>query len=512
MSDHRMPSPVLQRRSAGTTHAAPARQEGASTPAGYSAILGHPGEGVAPATLNSYRAFIASKGSQARRRGFAARDLPESLFGHQRHMVDFACEAGSAACMYDTGLGKTAVELAWADQVRRQTGKPVLIKTPLAVASQVVEEAARVGIDSVRHVLNGDDVRSGEIAVTNYERLHLFRPEDFGGVVLDESSILKSFAGKTTRRLIKAFAEHPYRLAATATPAPNDHMEIGQHSEFLGVMPAPEMLSRWFIVDHTDLGRYRLKGHAVRPFWRWVASWAQAARLPSDVGPFDDAGYDLPPFELKRHLVRADVSTDTGGLLFRIPSTSATSIHKEKRLTVDQRADLVSILVASEPGEPWVVWVDTDYEADAVMARIPEAVEVRGGHSLAQKERALTGFSDGSIRVLVTKPRIAGFGLNWQHCARTIFAGVSFSYEAFYQAIRRFWRFGQLRRVDVHAVLADTELAAWASIQRKRSDHDEMSRRMVAAMREAGQASALRVAYDGRSVGLPSFLTGAAAQ
>lgn len=473
--------------------------------------------------LQAYRAFIAGKGTTAVRRGFEAADLPDDLKAHQGHMVEFACATGDAACFYDTGLGKTLVELSWADQVRRRTDKPVLIHTPLAVAPQMAEEAARFGIGEVLVARQQSDLdalrQSGRpgarqpIALANYERAHLFDPGAFGGIGLDESSILKAFTGKTSRRLIAAWRDGAYRLAATATPAPNDHMELGQHSEFLGVMPSAEMLSRWFIADHTDLGRYRLKGHAVRPFWRWVASWAQAATRPSDVGAFDDAGYDLAPFELVRRLVRADVSGDTDGLLFRIPNTSATSIHAEKRRTAAQRAEVVAELVAAEPGEAFNVWCDTDYEADAIMAAfgragIADAVEVRGSHSAERKERDLRAFSEGLKRVLVTKPRVAGFGMNWQHSARCLFGGISFSYEALYQAIRRNWRFGQSRRVRVDAVLADTELAQWQSLQRKRGEHEEMARRMVAAMREAGQASGLRLAYDARRVTVPDFLQG----
>lgn len=456
--------------------------------------------------LNEYHNFIARRAWQSKRAGFEARDLPPALFGHQTHMVRFACGAGSAACFYDTGLGKTGIELAWADQVRRQTGKPTMILAPLAVGPQTAREAERFDIDGARYLREPDDAAGAAIVITNYERLKLFDPADFGGVVLDESSIIKSFTGPTSRGLIDAWAGHTYRLAATATPAPNDHMELGQHSAFLGVMPSNEMLSRWFVADQTSMGRYRLKGHAVRPFWRWVASWAQAASRPSDVGDYLDAGYDLPPFKMHRHLVRADITVDSGDALFRMPDMSATSMHKEKRLTVDARARIVADLVATDPAEPWIVWCDTDYEADALKAVIPEALEVRGSDAPEAKEKRLTAFTDGAARVLITKPRIAGFGLNWQHCARVAFVGLSFSYEAFYQAVRRCWRFGQAREVQVHVALADTELAIWDAVLRKRGEHEEMSRRMVKAMREAGQGDDLRKSYTGGAMPLPPFL------
>lgn len=312
--------------------------------------------------------------------------------------------------------------------------------------------------------------------------------------MLDESSIIKSFTGATTRKLMKMFAETPFRLACTATPAPNDHMELGQHSQFLGAMASNEMLTRFFIADQTDMGRYRLKGHAVRPFWSWVASWARCVAKPSDLG-FSDEGFALPELRLVKHEVRADVSVETDGRLFRIPDTSATAIHREKRLTADARADAIAEVVAAEPGEAWIVWCDTDYEADALTARIADAVEVRGSMSDAVKEDRLVGFSEGRVRVLVSKPSIAGFGLNWQHCARMAFVGLSFSYEAFYQAVRRCWRFGQKRPVDVHVAIADTERAIWDVISRKRDDHDAMKTEMVAAMGRATAERRVRLDY-----------------
>lgn len=458
--------------------------------------------------MDDYAAFIASKSRSKPSEGFEPRDMPKRLFGHQSHMVRFACENGSASCFFDTGLGKTGIELTYADQVRRETDKPVMILAPLAVGHQTAREAARFGIDDAAYCRAPDEVSGKQIVITNYERLKLFDPADFGGVVLDESSIIKSFTGPTSRSLIGAWSDHRYRLAATATPAPNDHMELGQHSAFCGVMAANEMLSRWFIADQTQMGRYRLKGHAVRPFWRWVASWAQAASRPSDVGPFPDAGYDLPPFAMHRHMVRSDISVETGGALFRIPDMSATSMHKEKRMTVKARAQTIADLVAAEPSEPWIVWCDTDYEADALKAAIPEAIEVRGSDKPEVKEARLLAFTDGSVRVLITKPKIAGFGLNWQHCARVAFVGLSFSYEAFYQAVRRCWRFGQSRQVQVHVALADTEMAIWQTILRKRNEHSEMSRRMVSAMQEAAEKDTVKKAYAGQAMKLPAFLTG----
>lgn len=455
--------------------------------------------------LSTYRNFIASRAVRAEKRGFEARDLPARLFGHQSHMVRFACEIGSAACFYDTGLGKTAIELAFADQVARETTKPVMVLAPLAVGPQTAREADAFGIDGVAYRREPSS-EAARVVITNYERLKLFDPADFGGVVLDESSIIKSFTGKVSRSLIETWARHPYRMAATATPAPNDHMELGQHSAFLRVMPRDEMLTRWFVHDSMNTKEWRLKGHAVRPFWRWVASWAQAATRPSDVGDYPDDGYDLPPFKMHRHMVRADVNIDSGDMLFRVPDMSATSLHKEKRLTVEARAQVIADLVSAEANEPWIIWCDTDYEADALKAVLPTAIEVRGSQTPETKERLLTAFSTGQERVLITKPSVAGWGLNWQHCARVAFVGLSYSYEQFYQAIRRCWRFGQTRQVQVHVALADTELAIWDTITRKRDEHHEMSRRMVSAMREAGQGDGLRKAYAGSAITLPTFM------
>lgn len=462
-------------------------------------------------SIEQYRAFIAAKAHHVTRKGFSANDLPDALTGHQRHMVEFACSIGSAACFYDTGLGKTFIELAYADQVRRHTGKPVLLLAPLAVGHQTAREAAKFGIDGAAYISDPDQLKPGMIAVTNYERMKLFCPSDFGGVVIDESSIMKSFTGATTRALISAWDGHEYRLAATATPAPNDHMELGQHSHFLGVMRREDMLTRWFVHDSADTKEWRLKGHAIRPFWRWVASWARAATRPSDVGSYSDDGYDLTPFVMRRHVVETDISIGAQDTLFRIPDMSATSMHQEKRLTVEGRARVIADLVAAEPDEPWVVWCDTDYEADALLKAIPDAIEVRGSHKPEVKEDRLLAFSEGRARVLITKPKIAGFGLNWQHCARVAFVGLSYSYEAFYQAIRRCWRFGQTREVQVHVAMAATERTIWDTIVRKRDDHDEMSRRMVAAMREAGQSDQVRKAYTETKPAFPAWIRSDAA-
>lgn len=455
-----------------------------------------------------YADLIARKQVAFEPRGFRCPDLPSAMSPLQQHVTEFAIEQGCSGAFLDTGLGKTFVELAWGDAVARHTNKPVIMLAPLACSGQHQREAERWNIDA-QAIRTPDEVKGARVYITNYERLHLFELEAFAGAALDESSILKSFTGKTTRRLIDGFARTPYRLEATATPAPNDHMELGQHSEFLGVMPSNEMLSRWFISDQADMGRYRLKRGAVDAFWDWLASWARAVSKPSDLG-FSDAGYELPPLNVKRHEVKADVSTDTGGRLFRIPDMSATSVHAEKRRTAAARAEFVADLVHAEAAEIWAVWCETDYEADALMAMIDGATEVYGSMHIDKKEELLAAFTLGEIKRLVTKPSICGFGLNWQHCARTAIL-PSFSYERFYQLIRRFWRFGQLRAVDAHVVLADTERSQWDAITRKAGDHQEMKTRMLAAMKRASRRSRVFDEYDpAHAAPIPSWLRSAA--
>ena len=451
-------------------------------------------------SLEAYRQIVAGSHGTFRPTGFTGPfDLPSSLFPHQRASVEFSLLCGASAMFLDTGLGKTRAALAWGQEVIRRTNKPVLMLAPLGVTRQHKSEADEIGIPAV--VSRDGSFTGAVIVIANYERLHLFNAADFAGVILDESSILKSFSGQTTKRLIEAFARTPYRLACTATPAPNDHTELGTHAEFLSVMTRDQMLMRWFVHDSMDTGTWRLKGHGVRPFWDWVASWARCVSKPSDLG-FSDAGFDMPELRMHRHLVAADRLTGRGqekdgqAHLFRMPDMSATSVHTEKRLTCMARAEMVAGIVSAEAAEPWTVWVETDYDADAVMAAIPGAVEVRGSMTPEQKEDRLTGFTQGNVRVLVTKASIAGFGLNWQHCAHTVFAGMSFSYEAFYQAVRRHWRFRQTRPVDCHVVFADTEAAIWDVVSRKAGDHDAMKREMMLAMSRAHRAETRLHSYQ----------------
>lgn len=459
----------------------------------------------------SYAELLARKSVDAPVRGLS--QIPSlhcDMFPYQRDVTSFLLGVGGGAAFLDTGLGKSFVSLEWARVVAEHENKPVLMLAPLAVAPQHVREAKKFGYEDARVVRDQSEVGPG-INVTNYAKLDAFDPAVFAGVVLDESSIIKNFTGQTTRKMIAMWKSTPFRLACTATPAPNDHMELGQHSQFLGVMNSNEMLTRWFIADQTNMGRYRLKGHAVKPFWNWVASWARCISKPSDLG-YSDEGFELPPLNIHRHEVKSDISIDAGDLLFRIPDTSATAIHKEKRLTAEARAAVIAERVNEEREEPWIVWCDTDYEADALVALIPDAVEVRGSMPDHVKESRLVGFSEGSVRVLISKPSIAGFGLNWQHCARMAFAGLSFSYEAYYQAVRRCYRFGQKRPVEVHIALADTERAIWDVVNRKSGDHEQMKIEMYAAMRRAHESRQVKIDYQPtKPVALPAWMRGVAA-
>ena len=456
--------------------------------------------------MTDYQSFIASKRIVAQPAGFEPPALTAAMFPHQRDVTAFALRQGRAALFLDTGLGKSLCALEWSRCVAEHTGRPVLILTPLAVAAQFVREGERFGID-VRHVREDADCDGAAICVANYERLHLLRPERFAGVVLDESSILKSMMGATKRALVEAFRDHRFKLCCTATPAPNDYMELGNHAEFLAVMQSNEMLSRFFVNDTSTASQsWRLKGHGVSEFWSWIASWARCVSLPSDLG-YDDAGYALPPLRLHQHMVATDPTLMRGDKLFRVPDMSATAIHREKRLTVDSRADALAAIVAAEPAEPWVLWCDTDYEADALAERITDAVEIRGSMPSATKEDRIVAFSEGRARSIITKPSLTGFGLNWQHCARVGFVGLSFSYESFYQAVRRCWRFGQARPVEVHIAMADTERATWDVVSRKAGDHDGMKAEMRAAMKRIAVTHETKTAYrPGEPMQLPAWL------
>lgn len=423
---------------------------------------------------SSYSDFLVRKALVAPPTGLT--DIPtlhQSLFGWQRDITAWALRRGRAAIFADCGMGKTFMQMEWA----RCVPGDVLILAPLAVAQQSVAEAARFGI-TAKYCRDQSQAEAG-ITVTNYEMLDHFDVARYAGIVLDESSILKAYDGKTRTRIIEAFRQTPYRLACTATPAPNDYMELGNHAEFLGVMTRAEMLSMFFVHDGGDTQQWRMKGHAEQDFWRWLASWAVMIRKPSDLG-YEDDGFELPPIVMHERVLRVDRPTD--GSLFALEAVTLQDRIAARRDSVTERvAECASIVNASH--DPWVVWCNLNSESESLARAIPGAVEVRGSDSVADKERALRDFAAGRIRVLVTKPTICGFGLNWQHCAHMAFVGLSDSWEQFYQATRRCWRFGQHRTVNVYLIVASTEGAVLANIKAKERSASVMADSIVEHMR-----------------------------
>lgn len=454
----------------------------------------------------AYQDFLARKAPRAQSSGFEPKQLPEHLFDFQKECVAFCLRQGRAGLYLDTGLGKTRCQLEWAAQSAERSNGKALLLTPLAVAKQIEREARALGYEA-RVIRDQSEAKDG-INICNYDRLEKLDVQEFGAVSLDESSILKNFTGKTTRALIDLFAGHRFRLSATATPAPNDHMELGQQGEFLGIMPSNEMLMRWFIADQTEMGRYRLKKHGEGDFWAWMASWSRMAQSPEDLG-FDGSRYVLPPLNVIRHKAAGTNVKPMEGSLF-VSDLSATNMHDVKRQTANARAELIASL--ADNAEPFIIWTDTDYEADAVKAMMPDAVEVRGSMPIERKEENLEAFALGQARVIITKPSVAGYGLNWQHAANMGFVGRSFSYEAWYQAVRRSWRFGQTRPVNVHIAVAEGEDQIGRVIDRKAADHSRMKAAMAKAMRDAVSREAdVRVTYNPTHIGrFPSWLKSAA--
>lgn len=420
--------------------------------------------------MSDYDALVKSKVRRVESLGFDAAEIDAPLFEWQKIIVRWAIKQGRCALFEECGLGKTLQQLEWARQVANHTGMPVLILCPLAVAEQTVAEGAKFGID-VRHVRESDQITAG-VCITNYERLEKFEDMQFGGVVLDESSILKSFNGKTRQQLTRRFEDVPFRLCCTATPAPNDFTELGQHADFLGVCKPSEMLATYFINDTFDTGTWRLKGHSVETFWRWVSSWAACVSKPSDLG-FSDEGYNLPLLTTEIITVKVDHRSSDGFELFRHANASATNLHSELRRTMKERVAAAAEIV-NATREQFVVWTESNEESNELALAIPDAVEVTGSDKPEHKERKMHLFATGEARVIVTKPSIAGFGLNWQHCCRDIYVGMTHSFERFYQAGKRIHRFGQQREVKRYIIQADTEDGVMAAIMRKTDQHNTM--------------------------------------
>lgn len=426
-----------------------------------------------------YDDFVRSKRRAEVATGHQPGELNEHLFDFQHAIVSWAVRRGRAAVFADTGLGKTLMQLSWADEVASHTGGMVLILAPLAVSEQTIEQGSTFGIE-VRRVPQGGTPDAPGVWITNYERMDAIDFSELHGLVLDESSILKAHDGKTRQRIIDAAQGIPYRLSCTATPSPNDFEELGNQCEFLGVMSRTEMLATYFVNDTGDTGTWRLKGWGASKFWGWMGTWAVVLRNPSDIG-FDGSRYELPPLEYFEHVVSAG---EQEGELFARPAMGLAERRKAQRESVDARCKALADLVNSEPNEPWLIWCHLNDEAALLTELIPGSVNVQGSDSAESKAKNLLGFAHGDVRVLVSKPKIAGFGMNWQHCARMAFVGLDDSFEKFYQAVRRCYRFGQKRSVKVHLFTAENEGQILANLKRKEEAHHEMSAQMIGHMKD----------------------------
>lgn len=446
----------------------------------------------------AYHDFLAHKRIVAPPAGIEAPgELSDSLFPFQRDITTWALRRGRAAVFAGTGLGKTLMELSWAEAVAGYTGGRVLLFAPLGVAHQTVREAGKFGFSGIVYSTDQSaaDASGAAVVITNYERLHLFDLTAFEGVVLDESSIIKSHEGQTRRVLTEACARIPYRLCATATPAPNDYVELGQHAEFLGVMSAKEMLSMWFVhngsiratsaANHGSAPEpeWRLKRHAERDFWAWVASWAVMIRHPRDLG-YDQPGYDLPPLRMEQVTVRVDARD---GSLFPTQARTLSERLSARRESLEPRVRAAAEIINAQPGRPWLGWCNLNAEADLLESLVLHSLQVAGSHRPEVKEDRLLGFCDGRPKDLITKASIGGWGMNWQHCADMVFVGLNDSFEQLYQATRRCWRFGQSKPVTAYLIAAETEGAVVANLKAKEAQFDEMYAAMAEHMRDLNQ-------------------------
>ena len=442
--------------------------------------------------MSAYLTFLDQKVRMAPAVGFDPVDslMPAAIKPFQRDIVTWACRRGRAAVFAGTGLGKTIQELTWAQQVTEHTGGRVLLFTPLAVAEQTVAEAAKFGIDGVAYAKDEASI-STPIVVTNYDRRQHFDPTDFAGVVLDESGIIKDHDSRTRNDLTEACRDVPYLLCGSATPAPNDWTELGQHAEFLNVMSAKEMLAMFFVHDGAVRANaeeeWRLKRHAAADFWRWVASWSVMIRHPRDLG-YDEPGYDLPPLDMRQVTVKASMAP-AGGMLFPMQASTMQERLAARRDSIAERVAEAARLVAEAPDEPWLIWCNLNAEADALVKAIPGAVNVQGSDAPEIKSKRLLGFARGEPRIMVSKPSIAGRGMNWQHCSRMIFVGLNDSFEQLFQAVRRCWRFGQSKPVTAYLIASDMEGAVVANLRAKEAKYEAMAEAMVEHMRDLSTAA-----------------------
>jgi len=448
-----------------------------------------------------YQDFLESKAQKIHYSGFDPLYMPDFLYDFQADLVRWSVQKGKAAIFADCGLGKTPMQLVWAQNIIQKTNKPVLIVTPLAVSAQTEREAQKFGLPCQRS-RNGEHPGSAQIVITNYEMLDYFDPEEFAGVVCDESSAIKNFAGKRRKTITNFMRSRPYRLLCTATASPNDYVELGTSSEALGELQHMEMLQTFFRSEDNTLhpGRrhynasasrqgWVFKAHAEETFWKFVASWARALRKPSDLG-FDDGAFLLPELIEREHLVQGGLKD---GFLFSVPAMTFAEQREERRQTVDKRCQMVADLVNHDKAA--VVWGHLNVETDYLEKIIPGAVQVKGSDPDEKKEEAFLGFASGDIRVLVTKPKIGAFGLNWQHCNHMTFF-PSHSFEQYYQGVRRCWRFGQQSPVTVDIVTSEGEVGVMRNLQRKANQADHMFSVLVKIMHEAAAIGRRKILFD----------------
>lgn len=415
----------------------------------------------------SYQDFINAKHKRHLKTGIHCPTVDFALFPFQQHIVKSSLERGRACIFAGTGLGKTIMQCEWA---RHLPGKR-LILAPLAVAGQTIAEADHMLGMTIKRIHSAADADHDGVFIANYDRLHLLTDTAWDGVVLDESSILKSHDGAYRKALQDAFENVPYKLACTATPAPNDYMELGTHAEFMGAMTRTEMLATYFTHCGDDTSKWRLKGHAVRDFWHWVSSWATICSHPRDIG-FDQDGYDLPELTMPMHVV-GEVFHEHGGL-FGDAKPSATELFAMASRSAEARSSKTAELATSDD-KPWLIWCHSNEDQSLLEKKIPSAVSVKGSDSEQSKEDRLLGFSEGRYRVLITKPKIAGYGMNWQHCSNMVFCGATYSFEMMYQAVRRCWRFGQKLPVTAHVVVGPEGAQVCGAVELKRMAHEEMT-------------------------------------
>lgn len=465
-------------------------------------------------TNEGYEQFVARKLAAVPPTGIAASRVSyPHLFEFQSDLVTWALRRGRCALFCDTGLGKTRMQITWAHEVARHTGGRVLILAPLSVARQTAGEAAKIGLPVTR-VSEGAECEVAGVYVTNYSKLHRFDPSlEFSAVVLDESSIIKHHDAKTLARLIERFSSTPFRLCASATPSPNDYTELGSHAEFLGVCTRSEMLSEFFVHDGGDTSKWRLKGHARRAFWRWVASWAALLRRPSDLG-YPDDGYILPPLEMYEHVIPASAEeVRAQGTLFAMPAETLTERRQAKRASLPTRVARAVDAVQLEPREQWVVWCALNDEQDAFARAVgDECTSITGSQKDGEKEIRYAQWESGAKRVLVSKLAIFGFGINMQFAARMLFVGPGDSFEAWYQGIRRIWRFGQLRTCHVHLISGEREGNVLANLKRKEADARKMAEELSAETRDVLRAEVRGLMrdvneYEPRIIVAPSWMS-----